>query len=122
MKVIEHRLDPGAFFFKCLLKIGVHVAGDCFDSVHPVHADMLNEIVDNLFLLTILDPQDMSGFQIDDMCGIPVSIVKFELINAQKPGLFLGCYEFLAIIGGVYVLETFFIDLLDDVFAQPRDF
>jgi len=80
---------------------------------------MLNEVVDNLLLLAVLDPQYVSGFQIDDMCGIPVSVVKLELIDTKEPCLLLGLYEFLAIIGGIHALETFFIDLLDDVFAKP---
>jgi hypothetical protein len=80
---------------------------------------MLNEVVDNLLFLAVLDPQYVSGFQIDDMCGIPASVVKFELIDAQEPCLLLGLYELLAIIVGIHALETFFINLLDNVFAKP---
>lgn len=107
-----------ALFFKCLLKIGVHVTGNCLDPVHPFQPDVVNEVVDYLLLLAILNPEDVSGFKINDVRSISVTVVEFKLINTKVFRLFLGLYKLAAIIGGVVILETLFINLLDCIFPE----
>ena len=45
--------------------------------------------------------------------------MKLELIYAEVFSLLFGFYELLAVIGRIDALETFFINLLDCVFAKP---
>jgi hypothetical protein len=121
MKVIEYRLDPYAFFFKCLLEIRVHVAGNRFNSGHPLHANVVNEVIDNLFLLTVLDPEHMAGFKVNDMCRIASAVVKLELIDTEIFRLPLRLYEFTAIVCSVKLLKAFLIDRLNGVLAKTSD-
>ena len=75
MKMIKYRLDPIAFFFKCFLEIGVHVAGNSLYSFHPVHADMIDEIVYDLFCLSFGDPEDMASLHVNDVGRIPIPVM-----------------------------------------------
>ena len=43
---------------------------------------MGNEVIYNLLLFAIGNPEDVTGFKINDMCGITSAIMKFKLINA----------------------------------------
>ena len=48
--------------------------------VHPFQTDMLDEIVHYLLLLAASDSEDASGFRIDYIDNIPLTVVKLEFI------------------------------------------
>ena len=56
VEVVEDNLEVRTFFLEGLLEIGIHVAGDSDDVGHPISADMLDEVVNDLFLLALLEP------------------------------------------------------------------
>ena len=117
MEVIEYRLDMGTLFLKRFLEIRVHVAGDGFDMVHPFQADMLNEVVHDLLLLTACDPEDVSGFHIDDMGGIPMPFVELEFINTKEPRI-LYRFDQLPVRCGIKLLEAFLIDCFYNILPK----
>ena len=80
---------------------------------------MVNEVIDDLLLLAILDPEHMAGFKVNDMCRIPPAVVKLELVDAKEPRLPLGFYELAAIVRGIELLKAFFIDRLDVFLPRP---
>ena len=82
---------------------------------------MVNEVVDNLLLLAILDPQNMTGFEVYDMRGISATIMEFEFIDAKVSCLLLKLNELLATISGIELLETLFVNRLYDVFVETGD-
>lgn len=45
---------------------------------------MLDEIVHDLLFLAACDPENVSGLHVDDMGGIPVTVVELEFINAEE--------------------------------------
>ena len=63
----------------------------------------------------------MTGFKVYDVSGIASSVMKLELIYPEVFSLFFRLYKFLAIVGCIDALETFFINLLDRVFAKSGD-
>ena len=65
MKMVKNGLNMRVFFLKCFLKIRIHVACHRFHTIHPVQSHMVNEVIDHLFLLALLDPEDVSCFQVD---------------------------------------------------------
>lgn len=90
MEVIEDNFQVRTFLLERFLEIRVHVARHSLHALHPVKADELYEVIDNLLLLARLNPQNMAGLQVGDVSGIPVAVVQQEFVNAQKPGLFSG--------------------------------
>ena len=83
MEVVKYRLNPIASILERFLEIGVHVAGDGLDRVHPFQADMVDEVIDHLLFLPMGDPEDMAGIKIYDVGGIAVAVVELELINGK---------------------------------------
>lgn len=50
---------------------------------HPFNTRMINKIVYDLFLLASGNPKNMAGFQIDDMGGVFMAVMKLEFIDSQ---------------------------------------
>ena len=117
VKVIKYRLDVTALFFKRFLEIRVHVTGDGLNVVHPLFSDMIDEVIDHLLFLAVGDPENMTGFEIDDVCGIPVAVVQLELIYTQDSRCLLRLDELFS-IDGIPVLQTFLIDCLDGILTK----
>ena len=84
MEVVEYRLDPFAALLEGLLEIGIHVAGDSFYAFHPLHPDMVNEVVDDLLLLAVADPEDVAALHVDDVRSVAVPVMQLELIDTKK--------------------------------------
>ena len=63
----------------------------------------------------------MTGFKVYDVSGIAPTIMKLELIYTEIFSLFFRLYKLLTVIGCIDALETFFINLLDRVFAKSGD-
>ena len=121
MEVIEYRLGMRALFFEGFLKIGVHIAGDSFDMIHPFQADMLNKVVYDLLLLAACDPQDMSSLHVDDVSCIPVSVVQLEFINTKEFRILLRLNK-LSVRSGVKLLKTCPVDFFYNVPAKAGKF
>ena len=66
---------------------------------------MVYEIKDDLLALAVGNPEDMPGLYVDDVCGVAVTIMEFELVNAKALGLPLWFDERCA-IDGVFILQT----------------
>ena len=120
MEVVKYRLNPFATVFEGFLKIGVHVTGNGLYSFHPVCTDMVNEVVYDLFLFPLGDPEDMAGLHIDDMSRVPVTVMKLEFIDPEILCLTFRLDELHA-VNGVLLLKALLVDLLDDIPAQPGD-
>lgn len=120
MEVVEYRLYVWTLFLKGLLEIRVHVRGDSLYSVHPFKADVVYEIKDDLLALAVGNPEDMPGLYVDDVCGVAVTIMELELVNAEALGLPLWFDERCA-IDGVFILQTLQIDRLDGILAKAGD-
>ena len=117
MEMVKHRLNPGAFFLKSLRKIGVHIAGDGFNVLHPIHPDMIDEIIDTSLAFALGNPEHMSGLQVDDMGGIPPTVMEQELVNTEKSCGFLRLFQCFA-IDCVLFLESLLVDVLHYIFSQ----
>ena len=113
-------LKPGAFILESVSKIGVHVAGDSFNILHPVHSDMSDEVIDNLLAFALGDPEHMSGLQINDMGGIPSAVMELKLVNAKVFRGLLRPFEFLA-ADGVFFLEALLVNVLDHILPEACD-
>ena len=61
----------------------------------------------------------MTGFEIDDVCGIPVAVVQLELIYTQDSRCLLRLDELFS-IDGIPVLQTFLIDCLDGILTVAK--
>ena len=83
VEVVKDRLDMRTALLKSLLKVRIHVACHRFHTIHPVQSHMVNEVIDHLFLLALLDPEDVSCFQVDNVGGVFVTVMKFEFIDSQ---------------------------------------
>ena len=53
VEVVEDHAEVRAFLHESLLEVGVHVKRDRFDVRHPLQADVLDEVIDDLFLLSL---------------------------------------------------------------------
>lgn len=93
MQVVEYRPDVWAFFKESLFKIRVHVQRDGIDMTHPIHADMLDEVVNDLLLFPLCYPEDVPGCHVYDMRRILVSVVEFEFIYPKEAGVILRLHE-----------------------------
>ena len=120
MEVVKDRLDMRAALFKSFLEVGVHIAGDSLHTVHPFQTDMVNEVVDDLFLLAIGDPEDVSGLHVDDVGGVLPAVVELEFINAEDLRSLLRLDKFLAVYG-VQLLQPLLVDGFHCVLAQAGD-
>lgn len=114
MKVVKDRLDMRTLFLEGFLEIGVHVTGNRLDIVHPFQTDVFDEVIHNLLLLAMRDPEDMPGKHVDDVCCIAMTVVQLELINAEETRRLLRLYQCLA-INGVLILKPFQINCLDGI-------
>lgn len=83
MKIVKYDRNPWASILKCFLKIRVHVTGNSLNMTHPFNTRMINKIVYDLFLLASGNPKNMAGFQIDDMGGVFMAVMKLEFIDSQ---------------------------------------
>ncbi len=81
---------------------------------------MLDEVVNDLFLLAILEPKDVAGTQVGDDGGIPVVLVELELVDHDKFGENIGFFEGFA-VRGVFVGEHFLVDGPDGHLVEARD-
>ena len=118
MEIIKYRLNPGTHFLKGFFKIRVHVASDSLNPVHPFHADMFDEVVDNLLLFAVLDPKDMAGLKINDVRCITITIMQFELVDPEVFCLLFRLYKLFATISGIKLLKTPFVYGFNCIFAQ----
>ena len=84
MEVVEDGSDVRALFQERLFKIRVHVQRDGIDMAHPIHTDMLNEVVNDLLLFPLRNPENMSGCHIYDMRRILMPVVEFEFIYPKE--------------------------------------
>ena len=121
MEVIEYRLDMRTLFFKRFLEVGVHIAGDRFDMIHPLQTDMIDEIVYDLLFLAAGDPENMSGFHVDDVGSISVTVVELEFINAEEFRMFFRLNE-LPVRCGIKSLKAFLVNVFYNIFAQAGKF
>ena len=110
MKVIEYRLDPWTFFFKSFLKVGVHVTCNGLYGFHPLKAYMFDKVIDYLLFLSVRDPKNMACFEIYDMSGVTIAVMKLKLINGKHLGGFFGKDQFLA-VDSVELLQTYKINV-----------
>ena len=56
-EVVEDGSDVRALFQERLFKIRVHVQRDGIDMAHPIHTDMLDEVVNDLLLFPLCNPE-----------------------------------------------------------------
>ena len=83
VEMVKDRLEPLTLFFKGLLKIRVHVTRHSFHVLHPFHADMLNEIVNNLLALSVSNPENMPVLTVNDVCCKLIIVMQFEFVDHQ---------------------------------------
>ena len=121
VKVVEDRLDPLTAFLKGLMEVRVHVTGNSLDALHPVHADMLYEVIDHLLPLAMGDPENVSGLHINDVGRVPAAVVKFEPIDAKVLSLTLRLDQ-LRSVDGVFVPEALLIYGPDCVLVEAGEF
>ena len=81
MKAIKYWAYMRASFVKSLVKTGVHIAGYRLDCGHPFHADMVYEIIDNLFFLADMDPKNVDRIHNNDMGHISIKICSGQRIK-----------------------------------------
>ena len=116
MEVVEDRPDVWAFFKESLFKIRVHVQRDGINMAHPIHTDMLDEVVNDLLLFPLCNPENMSGCHIYDMGRILMSVMQLELIYPKEAGVMLWLHEL-----SVFDVEGFqpaFVDCLYCMLVQ----
>ena len=116
VKVVEDRPDVRALFQERLFKIRVHVQRDGIDMAHPIHADMLDEVVNDLLLFPLCYPEDVPGCHVYDMRRILVPVVEFEFIYPKEAGVMLRLHEL-----SVFDVEGFqpaFVDCLYCMLVQ----
>lgn len=89
-------------------------------TIHPFEADVVYEIKDDLLALSVGNPEDMPGLYVDDVCGIAVTLMEFELVNAKALGLPFW-FDERCTIDGVFILQTLQIDRLEGVLAKAGD-
>lgn len=66
---------------------------DGIDMSHPIHADMLNEVVNDLFLFPLCNPEKVPGRHIYDMGRILMPVMQLELIYSEKAVVMRRLYE-----------------------------
>ena len=66
-----------------------------------------------MLLLALLNPQDMTSVQIDDVRCKLVSVMKLEFIDGQVSRLLLRLFERYTVFG-VESLQPCLVDVLDD--------
>lgn len=120
MEVVEYRLNVGTAFLKRLLKVGIHVAGDSLHAVHPFQTDMVDEVIDDLFLLAVGDPEDVPGLHVDDVGCVLPAVMELEFIYAEDPRGLLRLDESFPAYG-VEFLQPLLVDVLDHILSQPGD-
>ena len=77
---------------------------------------MVNEVIYNLLLFAVGNPENVTGLKVNDVCGITSAIVKLKLINAQIFSLSFGFNELA--INGIEFLKACFINLLNGILAK----
>ena len=115
-EVVEDGSDVRALFQERLFKIRVHVQRDGIDMAHPIHTDMLDEVVNDLLLFPLCNPENMSGCHIYDMGRILMSVMQLELIYPKEAGVMLWLHEL-----SVFDVEGFqpaFVDCLHCMLVQ----
>ena len=117
VKVVEDDHDVRTLLGKSLRKVRVHVAGDALNAGEPLRADVLHEVIHDLLVLALGDPEDMTGFEVHDVRGKHPWRMQFELVYAEVLCLFLRLYELLT-ANGVLLLKPHLVDDLDRVLPE----
>ena len=60
----------------------------------------------------------MASLHVDDVGRVLMPVMEFEFIDAEILCLPFRFDEFLA-VNGVFLLKSLFVDILDDILAQP---
>jgi len=77
---------------------------------------MIDEIIHDLLCFPFSYPEDMAGLHVNDVGRIPMSVVKFELIDSQILCLSFRFDELS--VNRVLFLEPLFVDILDHILSQ----
>ena len=85
---------------------------------HPLQPDVLDEVVDDLFLLALRNPEDVAIRHVDDVRRILAAVVQLELVDAEEARLLFGAAE-LPILD-VELFQPLLVDGFHDVLANPR--
>ena len=86
---------------------------------HPLHPDVLDEVVDDLFLLAFCNPEDMAVLHVDDVRRVLVAVVQLELVDAEETRLFVGTAELPVL--DVELFQPPLVDGFHDVLADARE-
>ena len=81
---------------------------------------MVDEVIDYLFLLALLNPENVPCFQINDMGGVFVAVMKLEFVNCQVFCLFSGLFQRFSIFGlnRIKTFQPCFVYILDSMLLQ----
>ena len=87
VEIVEDHPEVRALLHERLLEVRVHVKGNSIDMGHPFEADVLDEVVDDLLLLSLCNPEDMPRLHVDDVCRELVAVVQLEFVDAEETSL-----------------------------------
>ena len=81
---------------------------------------MVDEVIDHLFLLALLNPEDVPCFQVNDVGGIFVTVMELEFVDCQVFCLLFGLFQRLSILGfdHIKLFQSCFVNILDGMFSQ----
>ena len=119
VEVVEDHAQMRAFLLERLLEIRIHVKGDSLDVGHPFQPDVLDEVVDDLLLLSLCNPEDMAVRHVDDVRRILVAVVQLELVDAEETRLFFGAAE--PPVLDVELFQPPLVDGFHNVLADARE-
>ena len=79
-----------------------------------------NEVIDYLFFLSLLKPEDVSCFRINNMGGTFVTVMELALVNCQIFFLFFRLFQCYSIYGlnRVEPLQSYLINRFDSKLSQ----
>ena len=116
MEIIEDHPQVRALFLESFLEVRVHIKGNGFHMRHPFQPDMLDEIVDDLLLLSLGNPKNVAVRHVDDVGRVFVSVVQFELVDAKEPRMLFWAAKLS--VFDVKFLEAALVNSLHDVLAD----
>ena len=74
-----------------------------------IETDKFDEVVNDTFLLSFGDEEDMASLEVDDMRGKLTIIVEFKLVNPQEFSRLSGLSELFS-VNGVFVEQPLLVN------------